>query len=154
REALNLDPANDDIRNRIDEIQANRARTERASRLMANAREELNRKALTRALENASLAAETDPKNLEAQQLVSEIHHAMERRDLDTLRKNALGSATRLVLLQAYDEAIDILNQFVAQAPGDAAVEERLLEVKRLYAAHLARQEFERAVTEGKDLLR
>ena len=41
---------------------------------MANAREELNRKALTRALENASLAAETDPKNLEARQLVSQIH--------------------------------------------------------------------------------
>ena len=78
----------------------------------------------------------------------------MERRDLDTLRKNALSSATRLVLLQAFDEAIDVLQQFAAQVPGDTAIEERLLEVKRLYAAHVARQEFERAVAEGKELLR
>jgi hypothetical protein len=154
REALNLDPANDDIRHRIDEIQAKRARAERAARLVANAREELNRRALTRALENASLAAETDPKNLEARQLVSEIHHAMEQRDLDTLRKNALSSVTRLVLLQAYDEAIDVLNQFAGQVPGDPAIEARLEEVKRLHAAHLARQEFERAIAEGQDLLR
>jgi serine/threonine-protein kinase len=154
KEALKLDPANDAVRKRIEEIRAARARAERAARLLESAREEMNRRALTRALEHASQAAESDPNSPEARKLVSEINQAMEQRDLETLRKNALNSATRLVLLQAYDEAITVLNQFAAQAPGDLVIQERLEEVKRLYAAHREQQRIERAVAESKELLR
>jgi serine/threonine-protein kinase len=154
KEALKINPANAAVRKRVEEVQASRARAERAASLLISAREEMNRKAYTRALEHASQAAETDPKSYEARQLVSEIQHAMEQRDLEVLRKNALSSATRLVLIQAFDEAIGVLKQFSAQAPGDPVIEERLEEVKRQYAAHLEQQRIERAIAESKELLR
>jgi formylglycine-generating enzyme required for sulfatase activity/tetratricopeptide (TPR) repeat protein len=153
-EALGLDGDNSSIRRRMEEFRAEWEKIQRAAALVAEARMELDRQALTSAFEHASEAAAADPASAAARALIDEVRAAMERRELEARRKGALSKANGLILVQDYAAAAAVLRELAEQFPGDPEIQAKLEETKRLEAAYAAQLRVDAAVNESKEMIR
>jgi serine/threonine-protein kinase len=153
-EAVRLDRSNPQLRARMDEIAAEQERVDRAAGLVSEARVEYEQNALTGAFDHANEAARADPANSDAAVLLFQIREAIERRDEEAQRKAALSKAKGLILVQAYESAIAVLEELAKKHPEDEETRDKLEEAKRLQSAFEAQRKTDAAILESRDLIR
>jgi len=152
--AANLDPTAEHVKARLAEVRAAKERVDLAAWLLSSARQELEREALTSAFEHATEAAAADPENRDAQTLLQEVRQAISAREIRISRQAQLSKVRGLLVMQAYDEALPILEDLAAKHPGDREIDERLEEVRNLHRAQRDRQKVEAALRQARDLIR
>ncbi len=153
-EAIRLDRSNEKVRARMDEVLAEQERVARGARLLSEARAEYEQYSYTAAFEHAKDAAKTDPDNPDAAGLIATIGQAIERQDAEAQRKAGLNKAKGLILVQAYENAVSVLQDLAARYPDDPETREKLAEARSLQAAYLAQQKVEATILESRELIR
>jgi serine/threonine-protein kinase len=153
-EAVRLDRSNQRLRSRVDEVIAEQEKVKRAAGLLKEARAEFEQNAFTVAIEHAREAARTDPENSDAAGLIDRIGQEIQRRDAEVQRKASLNKAKGLILVQAYENAVLVLNELAERYPEDAEVRDKLDEAKRLQSAYEAQMRTDAAILESRELIR
>ena len=153
REALHIDPSNTAARTKLDQIYAERNKKVRAKHLLAEAKIDLDRNALTSAFEHAAEAAATDPGSTEAIEFISKLRQAIESRDTEARRKAGLSKARGLLLLQDYTAAVDVLQELARQFPSDSEVKTRLEEALQLQSVEAAEKRVAAALARSREYL-
>jgi eukaryotic-like serine/threonine-protein kinase len=124
--ALRLDRDNAYIQSRLEQARGLLEHSRTAATLVSAAREEFRAQNFTAAYRSISEALRHDPQNPEAAELLKTIQEAVERRQQEERIDDAIRKAEGLILLRAYDEAIEALTALGAGA--QAPKVERLLE--------------------------
>ncbi len=126
--ALKLDSENNAIQERIQQASAMLERNRAAESLLVEARKELDKHELTLAFRSVSEALLHDPQHPLATELHARIQTELERRQRERRIEEAVGRAEGLIVLHAYDEAIEILAALGpdADAPQVARLRSRL----------------------------
>ncbi|HEX3742301.1 MAG TPA: protein kinase [Bryobacteraceae bacterium] len=153
KEALQIDPDNSEVRARLDQINVVREKKARALNLLADARVELDRQNLTGAFEHANEAAQNDPGNSDAADLLNQIQQAIERRNSEARRKTGLSRARGQLLVQDYANAVNTLQELARQYTGDPEVHTRLEEAQRLQAVDATEKTVAAAIAKSRDYL-
>ena len=152
QEALQLDPENAGARSRLSQIQEVREKKARGQRLLAEARVEWERQNLTGAFAHANEAAQDDPANSEASELLNRIRQAIEQRSAER-RQSGLRRARGQVLVQDYDSAVLTLRELDRQYPGDSEIGARIEEAERLQAAGATEKKVASALSQSREYL-
>ena len=152
QEALQIDPENIAARSRLVQIQEVREKKTRAQRLLVEARAQWERQNFSGAFERASEAAQNDPANSEAPQLLNQIRQAIEQQNA-ARRKSGLSRARGQLLVQDYDGAVLTLQELERQYPGDSEVRTRIEEAERLQAAAATEKRVAAALSQSRDYL-
>ena len=132
QEVLQIDPENGAARSRLTQISEVREKKARAQGLLAEARVEWERKNLTAAFARANEAAQTDPANPEASELLSQIRKVIEERNAAS-RESSLNRARGQLLVRDYAGAVLTLQQLDRQYPNDPEIRRRITEAERLH---------------------
>jgi serine/threonine protein kinase len=152
--ALRLSQTDTSLRARLDQIRSLQEQALKADRLLSEAKQQFEAQNLTGAFRSASEALEADPENSRASQLLSMIHGEQERRDNRRKLDEGLNRAKTLVLLQTYDEAINVLSDLAASNPNEPAILELLENAQREKAHQERRQRRWREISAARDALR
>jgi hypothetical protein len=107
--AVQIDPVDPELRRRLTELEASKEQKEATQRLLAEARNDLELQKLTSAFQSATEALKIEPDNEAARELASEIETRIKRRDLENRFKNGMSKVKGLLVLEAFDEAIEVL---------------------------------------------
>jgi len=124
--ALQLDPSSHSLKERLAQLESAKQRREKTEHLLAQARTDLESQKLTLAFQSATEALGADPKNTEAQILVSRIRKIIADREAERRIKEGLSQAKKLVVFGALDQAIESLQNLLADAPDAIQVREFL----------------------------
>jgi serine/threonine protein kinase len=107
--AVQIDPADPELRRRLQEFEATKEQKDEAKRLLAKARNDLELQKLTSAFQSVTDALNLEPDNQSARDLASEIETRIKHRDSETRFKNGMSRVKGLLVLEAFDEAIEVL---------------------------------------------
>jgi serine/threonine-protein kinase len=153
KEALQIDPNHALAETRLNTLYAEQENRERAKSLLAEARVDFDRQALTSAFDHAQQAVQTDPLNADAAAFVSQVKQALDSRDAQARRKAILSKARGLVLVQDYAGAVATLQELAAEYPTDSEVLGRLGEALRLQALDVAEKKVAAAIARSREYL-
>jgi serine/threonine-protein kinase len=137
--AARLDSTNTEIHELLGQAKAAQEQSQRASQLVAEARVALDQTNLTGAYKNASEALLLDPENPQASRLLLVIQSAIDRKRQQQQLDEALLKAEHLLMIQAYDRALEALSGLEAAAAADDRVEQLASRIRA------QKQEHERA---------
>jgi TonB family protein len=122
-EVVQLDEANVAARERLEAILILRDKTGDASRLLAEARELLNVQHLGEARQKTLAALERDPEMPGGRELLQAIESLRERREAETEIERGLANAKSLLLVESFDEAIELLDTLGRKYPASPKIE-------------------------------
>jgi Protein kinase domain/Gram-negative bacterial TonB protein C-terminal len=122
-EVLRLDEANVAARERLEAIRILRDKTGEASRLLAEAREVLTPQHLGEARQKTLDALERDPDTPGGRELLEAIESLRERQEAETEIEHGLANAKSLLLVESFDEAIEVLDALGRKYPTSPKVE-------------------------------
>jgi eukaryotic-like serine/threonine-protein kinase len=151
--ALKLDRDNAYIHGRIEHAKGLLDHARQASDLLAEARREFEDQNLTAAYRNATEALRHDPQNPEAAEFLKTVQSVVERRQAEQRIDDAIRKAQSLLLVPAYDEAIEVLTGLGADA--DSPKVRRALDlVRNEKAAQERKQRLNSEMASSTNLLR
>ncbi len=128
--ALRLDRTDTSIQARLDDARSFQDRTEKAQRLVEEARRELAQENFTGAHRIVSDALHGDPDSPEAAALLKSIQQAIEKRERDRVMQRGLADARGQLSLNHIDEAIRALVELDASFPGSTEIQGVLAEAR------------------------
>lgn len=153
-DASRLDPTDSSIQVRIDQFRAAKEQAERVARLIEQARKQLEAHNLSGAFKDLSEARGIDPENQEAQHLLAQIRGEMESRERERRLREGVGRAKGLLMMNAFDEASQMLRTLADENPGAAQVQQLAEEVRRQKAEHETAERLQSEIAVCKDLLK
>jgi serine/threonine protein kinase len=124
--ALQINPKDTALRQRLTELQRVQEQRDKAERLLQHAQSELELQKLTSAFQSANEALNAEPDNPAAKGLVSRIESAIAERDSQRRLKEGLTRVRGLLVVEALDEAIDVLEDLAKHEPEHQQVRELL----------------------------
>jgi serine/threonine protein kinase len=130
--AARLDAANTEIQDLLAQARTAQEQSQRASQLVSEARQAFDQQNLSGAYKSASEALLLDPENPQASRLLLVIQSAIDRKRQQQALEEALLKAEHLLMIQAYDRALEAL---AGLGPAEPRVEE--------LAARIRAQKFE-----------
>ncbi|WP_323745377.1 protein kinase domain-containing protein [Paludibaculum fermentans] len=152
--ALALDPSNSQLIALVEQARSLLEQSRRAAELITSAKKGLEHNDLTGAFKHASEAAESDPENPEAMQLLDEIRRQMQERDRGQRLKAELSRVQAMFLMQSIDEAIAALTDLSAKFPGSPEVASSMERAQVLKKEQLHRQRLQQYLDATRQLLR
>jgi tetratricopeptide (TPR) repeat protein len=129
--ALQIDPADIALRQRLSELQKAQEQRVKAERLLVHAQGELELQKLTSAFQSATEALNAEPDNPSAKTLVSRIEGIIAERDSQRRLKEGLTKVRGLLVVEALDEAISVLEELAVLAPEHPQVRDLLARTQR-----------------------
>ena len=124
--AVQINPKDTVLRQRLTDLQEAQEQRERAGRLLVQAKSELEQQKLTSAFQSARDALNAEPENSAARDLVSRIETMIADRDSQRRLKDGLTKVRGLLVVEALDEAITVLEELAKHAPDHPQVRELL----------------------------
>ncbi len=122
-EVVRLDEANAAARERLEAIRILHDKTGEASQLLAEARELLTVQHLGEARQKTLDALERDPHAPGGRELLQAIESLRERQEAETEIEHGLANAKSLLLVESFDEAIEILDALGRKYPTSPKIE-------------------------------
>lgn len=153
-DAFRLDPSDSSIQVRIGKLQTAKEQIERVARLIEQARAQFEAKNLSGAFKDLNEARGIDPENQEVQQLLAQIRGEMEAREHERRLREGIGRAKGLLMMNAFEEAAQILRTLADENPGADRIEQLADEVRRQKAEHERAERFQAEIAACKDLLK
>ncbi len=150
--ALNLDKTQTDVRALLETAKSSLANTRSATRLLAEARWELQQHRLDKAFEIATRAKELDPDNTEVTPLIESLSHEIHQRRIT----GVLQHAEELRGQGRYDEALTTIDLLGTDLPGapDAQILRAKIAAAKLEAGRRAKQAaFRAGLTKAREAL-
>lgn len=148
--AVQINPKDTVLRQRLTELQEEQEQREKAARLLGQAKSELEQQKLTTAFQSATDALKAEPENAAARDLVSRIERMLAERDAQRRLKEGITKVRGLLVVEALDEAIAVLEDLAKHAPEHPQVRELLA---RTHSQREARER-RRRVNTGLDAAR
>jgi serine/threonine protein kinase len=124
--AVQINPKDTVLRQRLTELQEAQEQREKAARLLLQAQSELEAQKLTTAFQSATDALNAEPENATAKELVSRLETMLAERDSQRRLKDGLTKVRGLLVVEALDEAIAVLEELAKHAPAHPQVRELL----------------------------
>jgi len=124
--AVQINPKDAALRQRLADLQDAKEQREKAARLLVQAESELESQKFTSAFQSARDALNAEPGNTAARGLVTRIEAMIAERDAQKRLKDGLTKARGLLVVEALDEAITVLEDLAKQAPEHPQVRELL----------------------------
>jgi serine/threonine protein kinase len=152
--ALQISPADTALRLRLSELQKAQEQREKAERLLTQARSELESQKLTSAFQSASEALNAEPDNSTAKDLVARIESMIAERDSQRRLKEGLTKVRGLLVVEALDEALEVLEELAKHAPEHPQVRELLARTHRQREARDRRLRINAGIQKARDSIR
>jgi serine/threonine protein kinase len=124
--ARQLDPADSSIRIRLEQVRAAIDQSRQAREFLSLAKVQWQAHDLDGAYRYAAEAVRTDPQNPDANQLLGELKEALDEREKHRRVQEVLDKARGLLIVDAFDEAITLLQDLLAANPGSPDVAQAL----------------------------
>jgi serine/threonine-protein kinase len=124
--AVQINPKDTKLRQRLTELQQAQDQREKAARLLLQAQSELEAQKLTTAFQSATDALNAEPENTAVREMVSRLETMIAERDSQRRLKDGLTKVRGLLVVEALDEAITVLEELVKHAPDHPQVRELL----------------------------
>ena len=131
--AARLDSTNTEIQDLLGQARTAQEQSQRAARLVTEARQALDQQNLAAAYKSASEALACDPENAHASRLLLVIRSAIDRKRQQQQLEESLLKAEHLLMIQAYDAALEALAGMDA---GDKRVEEMAARIRARKLEH------------------
>jgi serine/threonine-protein kinase len=129
--ALQINPDDTVLRQRLTELQRAQEQREKAERFLVHAHSELELQRFTSAFQSATDALHAEPDNVTARDLVSRIEGMLAERDSQRRIKEGLTKVRGLLVVEALDEAVAVLEELKALAPEHPQVRDLLTRTQR-----------------------
>ncbi|MEO8131474.1 MAG: protein kinase, partial [Bryobacteraceae bacterium] len=152
--ALRLDPMSTALHNRLEVLRAQEAQMQQAERLLSEANRDLERDDLTAAFQHVNDAIKKDPKNARAPVMLDEVRRAIDVRQEQEKRRTGLKKAQGLMLMQAYDEALTILDDLAAGDPHNRDVQRLIAEARNLKKVQEEQERLSAGIGSSREALR
>jgi len=152
--AVQINPKDTALRQRLTELQEAQEQRERAARLLLQAQSDLEAQKLTSAFQSATDALNAEPANTAARDLVSRIEAMIAERDSQRRLKDGLTKVRGLLVVEALDEAIAALEELAKQAPQHPQVRELLARSHNQREARERRRRVEAGLETARDSIR
>ena len=152
--ARQLAPQESSIQARLSELQAARERAEQAAKLIEHAQKEFDLRNLTEAFRDLTSALSTDPGNADAQRFIAKVHQEMEAREREQLLGEGLSRAKGLLVMNAFDEASELLDRLAAEHPDSAEVRQLIGRLVVQKKEDEARQQLQAGIAACKERLK
>jgi serine/threonine-protein kinase len=152
--ALKLDKSNTDIKQLIREAQAAWDQRRRADRLVKDAQHAFEAGDLTAAKKNVSDALSAFPDHESGKKLLAEVGLRLARRERENQLRERLNQAKRLLLVESFDAAIDLLITLESDFPESEEVHRVLKEALAERDARIREQELRAGTEKVKRLLK
>jgi len=149
-----LDPGDPSLSKRLDILKSRHQQTEAAQRCLIEARQQLELQNLTEAFKQVSTAVNLDPGAPEASQLLDSIQREMAERDRERNVMRAINRAKGLLVMELFDEALEILRKAAEESPGSERIEDLLRQTQRQKAERDARERIAAAVAQARALVK
>ncbi len=151
--AARLDGANRENAAKIEQIQLRLERGRKATQLLNEARQAMERKDLPTAEAKVLEALEHEPENPDTLALADAVGEAIRRQQFDTRVEQGIAKAKSLLLLQSFDAAIEVLAQLDRECPGSSLVEQWLGHVREQKQRHERLGWLESQLAEARSLM-
>jgi TonB family protein len=130
RSALQLDADNPETRDRLDRMTEQLEQVERAAQLVAEAQSLVDNQSFNEAHDKVLEALERDSQSAEANQLLTVITGAIERREREAKVEKELEKAKSLLLLESFEPALAILAALRAESPDPWLIDQWIAHVQ------------------------
>jgi serine/threonine-protein kinase len=152
--ALQLDKSNPELHALIAQAKEAQERSEQAGKLLARARQSAELGDLTAARSDALEALSADPQNASAEELRAEIEARVAAREKERRLQEGLSHAKRLMVLESFDQAIELLEGLTKENAGSTALRELLARARAEKEEESRRRRLHAATEEAKALLK
>jgi TonB family protein len=152
KSASRLDETNQQTQSRLETVSLRLERSLEAAQLLAEARLLVENRDWEAARTRVMEALDRDPEDPEASELLRVINQTIERNQKEAQIEEAVEQAKSMVLLQAFDEALDILVQLRAESP-DSEVIQQWIDHTETQKRETERQTRLQTVTRGAESL-
>jgi TonB family protein len=130
RSALQLDTDSPETRDRLDRMTEQLEQVERAAQLVAEAQSLVDNQSFNEAHDKVLEALERDSQSEEANQLLTVITGAIERREREAKVEKELEKAKSLLLLESFEPALAILAALRAESPDPWLIDQWIAHVQ------------------------
>ena len=152
--ALKLDKSNTDLKQLIREAQTAWEQHRRADRLVKDAQHAFEAGDLTAAKKNISDALSAFPEHESGKKLLAEVGLKLARRERENRLREGLNEAKRLLLVESFDAAIDLLITLESDFPESEEVHRVLKDALAQRDARIREQELRAGTDKVKRLLK
>ena len=152
--AVQINPKDTVLRQRLAELQEAREQREKAARLLLQAQNELEAQKLTTAFQSATDALSAEPENTAAKDLVTRIGTMIAERESQRRLKDGLTKVRGLLVVEALDEAITVLEELAKHAPDHPQVRELLSRTHNQREARERRRRVDAGLEAARDSIR
>lgn len=152
--ALKLDKSNTDLKQLIREAQTGWEQRRRADRLVKDAQHAFEAGDLTAAKKNISDALSAFPEHESGKKLLAEVGLKLARRERENQLRERLNQAKRLLLVESFDAAIDLLITLESDFPESEEVHRVLKDALAQRDARIREQELRAGTDKVKRLLK
>ena len=152
--ALKLDPVSNTLKQRIENLKEKERQARKSDSLLNQAREHLSQGDFTGARQRASEAIENDPENSQASSFLTTVDRAIADRERQNRLQIGLVEVNNLIVIQAYDEALKLLDALIEHVGDDPQLLRRLEEVRQLKEAQKKKDLINEGIHAARDLLK
>lgn len=152
--ARSLDPSDASLTQRMEALRARQQQSEMAQRCILEARHHLELQNLTEAFKQATSAVNADPTAPDAAELLDKVQREMGQRDRERNVQRAINRAKGLLVMEVFDEAVELLRKAAEDYPGTERIEELLRQTLRQKAEKEAREKVASAVAAARNLIK
>ena len=152
--ALRLDRSNAEVQQLIQQAREAMERLQRARTLLDDARRSLSVRDLTGAYNKASEAQRLDPRNADTPVLLELIRRETEAHEREKRLQDGLSRAKNALMLQAFHDAISLLQKLQQEYPESSELAELLTKARLEKSIQARRQRLDAGMEHAKDLLR
>jgi len=152
--ALRLDEMDSNIHALIEQARTAMEQARRVESLLSDASDALARQDLSAAYRSATVALQAEPQNPRAAALLQTIRQQIDQRDREQRLRDSLIRAKGSVMLQAFDEAIDLLVALEIEFPDSTEVGKLLQRARSEKEASERQQRLFTGMSEAKNMVR
>ncbi len=154
QKARALDPADASLPQRMEALRAKQQQSDMAQRCLSEARHQVELQNFTEAFKQATNAVNADPGAPEAAQLLDNIQRELAQRDRERNIQRAINRAKGLLVMEVFDEALELLRKAAEDYPGSERLEELLRQTQRQKADKEARERVAAGIAIARGLLK
>jgi eukaryotic-like serine/threonine-protein kinase len=152
--ALHLDKSSLELQHMIADARGAQERARQTKRMLDEAREAFTRGEITAAQRILLDAIGTDPQNSSAAALQAEIQKELERRERERRLEEGLNATRRLLVLENFEQAIELLNSLMKEHGQPGAVRDLLARATAGQQERDARRRLQASIDHAKRLLK
>jgi hypothetical protein len=152
--AHKLDPADEQVKARLQQLRAAKERNDGANRWVASAREQVRQKRLATALGQAVEAVRADPEHNEAAELLAQIQVAIQEQEREETIQAGLFKARGLIAIESFDEAVAVLTELESANPGRVDIQDLTARTVIQRVERHSRRRLKAGLESAKDLLK